>query len=77
MSTIKNGLFLAIFFAVIGINFASAQNCSATLSVKKDRIAKSAYEVKETTFNMVLKNNIKTDKFFVLKTIRTFLNLDQ
>ena len=52
----RKGLILAIFVAAININFAYGQNCSATLSVEKDRNAKSAYQDNGATFNMVLTN---------------------
>ncbi len=53
---IRKGLILAIFVAVLNINFAFGQNCSATLSVEKDRNAKSAYHDNGATFSMVLTN---------------------
>lgn len=54
--TSKKYLFLGFLIAILSFNTASAQSCSADLSVAKDRHVKSAYSDDPASFTMVLKN---------------------
>jgi hypothetical protein len=54
--TLKKGLLLGLFITVLNVNFAFAQNCSANLTVEKDRNVKSASIGDGASFNMVLTN---------------------
>ncbi|MEM0519288.1 MULTISPECIES: FixG Ig-like domain-containing protein [Aequorivita] len=68
LSTIIKGLMLVIFVAVLNINFVSAQNCNATLSVEKDRNAQSAYTEDGATFNMVLTNTSSKKVTYIISS---------
>lgn len=66
--TIRKGLLLGFFVAVLTVNFAFSQNCSATLSVEKDRNVKSAYEDDAASFNLVLTNTSSKSMTYVITT---------
>lgn len=67
--TFRNSILLGFFIAVLNVGSVFAQNCSATLSVEKDRNAKSAYTDDGATFNMVLTNTSSRKTTYVVSTV--------
>lgn len=65
---VKRGLFLVLLITVLNFNFAFAQNCSAKLSVDKERNAKSAYKNDPAVFNMVLTNTSSKSTTYIIST---------
>lgn len=66
--TLRKGFLLGLFITVLNINFSFAQNCSANLSVEKDRSVKSAYKDDGATFNMLLTNTSSKADTYVIST---------
>jgi hypothetical protein len=68
MTLVKKGLIFGFFIAVLNINFSYAQNCSAKLTVEKDRSAKSTYKNDPAIFNMVLTNTSSASTTYIIAT---------
>ncbi|MAP80322.1 MAG: hypothetical protein CL526_04445 [Aequorivita sp.] len=68
IAIVIKSLMLTVFLCLVSFTSANSQNCSATLSVEKDRNARSAYEDEGAIFNMVLTNTSSRQTTYTIST---------